>query len=134
MLLSSGLDSSGKSRDSQTPTGMLVVFMCGLAAALSYCDRTNISIAAVSMAKELGWTSAQKGKVLGSFFWGYLFSQLAGATLSHKYGGKLVLGLAAVCWSVSTLIVPVLARQSIGALVFGRFLLGLAEVRIVMLL
>ena len=109
-------------------TSMLVVLMCGLAAALSYCDRTNISIAAVSMAKQLGWTTAEKAKVLGSFFWGYLFTQVAGASLSHKYGGKLVLGIAAICWSMSTLLVPFLATRSINALVFGRFLLGLAEV------
>lgn len=110
---------------------MLVVFMCALAAALSYCDRTNISIAAVSMANQLDWTNAEKAKVLGAFFWGYLFSQMAGASLSHKYGGKVVLGLAAVCWSVLTLVVPVLARRSVNELVFGRFLLGLAEVCVI---
>ena len=39
---------------------------------ISYIDRTNISVAAIAMKDDLGWTETQKGIVLSSFFVGYL--------------------------------------------------------------
>ena len=106
-----------------------VVAMCAMVAALSYCDRTNMSVAIVAISVEMGWNDHEKARVLGGFFWGYLFSQFAGAFLSQRYGGRQVLGLAAVAWSLLTWYMPILARMHVGYLVFGRFLLGLAEVR-----
>ncbi|KAH9259952.1 hypothetical protein BASA81_001712 [Batrachochytrium salamandrivorans] len=108
-------------------TSYVVVLCVAMATGLSYCDRVNLSVAVVFIAQELEWTSAQKARVLGSFFWGYLLSQTLGATLAQKYGGKLVLGVAACFWSLLTCLVPVLARSSVNSLVAGRVLLGLFE-------
>lgn len=108
-------------------TSYVVVLCVAMATGLSYCDRVNLSVAVVFIAQELEWTSAQKARVLGSFFWGYLLSQTLGASLAQKYGGKVVLGVAACFWSVLTCLVPVLARRSVNALVVGRVLLGLFE-------
>jgi hypothetical protein len=36
----------------------------------------NLSIAALEMAAELGWSKAQRGSLLGSFFYGYLTTQV----------------------------------------------------------
>lgn len=110
-----------------SPKARIVVGFCGLMAGLSYCDRVNMSVAVVTMQQEFKWKDSDKGTVLGSFFWGYLVSQTWGATLAHRFGGKNVLGVAAILWSLLTVVVPSLASKSIQPLVCGRVLLGIAE-------
>lgn len=39
-------------------------------ATICYTLRVNMSVAVKAMADELGWTSAQKGLILSSFYWG----------------------------------------------------------------
>lgn len=104
-----------------------LVFLCALASGLSYCDRVNLSVAVVSMSEALHWSERDKATVLGSFFWGYLLSQMLGASLSKKYGGKWVLGYAAVFWSLLTLSAPFLAKTSLRLLIASRIGLGVFE-------
>jgi ACS family sodium-dependent inorganic phosphate cotransporter-like MFS transporter 5 len=104
------------------------VLMCALAAALSYCDRVNLSVSIISMGMELGWNDSDKSLILGSFYWGYLSSQIIGSTLVHKRGGKTVLGIAGLCWSVCTILVPIIARSGgIIPIILLRIALGISE-------
>ena len=45
---------------------------------------------------------------MSAFFWGYMPAQVVGGFLSDKYGGEVILGSAAVIWSLLTLAVPFL--------------------------
>ena len=45
---------------------------------------------------------------MSAFFWGYMPAQVIGGFLSDKYGGEVILGSAAVVWSLLTLAVPFL--------------------------
>ena len=56
--------------------------------------QVNISIAVVEMKTSFGWSMATQAIVLSSFFWGYICSQVVGALLAQRYGGKAVLGAA----------------------------------------
>lgn len=105
----------------------LLVLLCSLCTAMSYCDRVNMSVAILEMAKELGWDMQQRGAVLAAFFWGYIWSQIPGAFLARRYGGHAVLFVAALLWSLATLAVPVLARYSHAHVVWGRVALGVFE-------
>jgi ACS family sodium-dependent inorganic phosphate cotransporter len=106
--------------------GLLVV-LCALCTALSYCDRVNLSVAVVQMSRELGWGLQDKSDVLSAFFKGYIWTQIPGAYLAQRYGGHVVLGVAALLWSIATLAVPWLALQSSAHVAFGRFMLGAFE-------
>ena len=53
------------------PTRFTLVGLCFLALIIAYTDRVNISIAAIQMQDDLGWSDATKGLVLSSFFIGY---------------------------------------------------------------
>ena len=70
-----------------------------------YALRINLSVAIVAMTEEFevqlangtivmdsqfDWNSKQKGVVLSSFFYGYLFTQIIGGVWAAKYGGNLV--------------------------------------------
>ena len=98
-----------------------------IAFVICYLDRVNISLAAISMQQEFGWTDVTKGLVFSFFFWGYFLMQIVGGYLSNRFGGKLVLGCAVVFWSIFTLLTPLAAMMSLPALLAVRFLMGLGE-------
>jgi ACS family sodium-dependent inorganic phosphate cotransporter len=104
-----------------------VVLLCGAAVLISYLDRTNISVAAIPMQAQFGWTETAKGWVLSSFFVGYLAFMAASGALANRYGGKIVLGAAVLWWSVFTVLTPPAALISFSALIAARIALGLGE-------
>lgn len=104
-----------------------VVLLCFAAVFISYLDRTNISVASIAMQEQFGWTETTKGIVLSSFFAGYLVLQVASGTLANRYGGKVVLGVAVVWWSLLTVLTPPAAFVSLPMLIAARIALGLGE-------
>lgn len=56
-----------------------------LGTCLLYCARVAMPICAVSMAEKFGWTKRESGMVLGSFFWGYCFTQVLGGYVSDRW-------------------------------------------------
>ena len=79
------------------------------------------------MKVQFGWTETQKGLVLSSFFIGYILLMVASASLANRYGGRLVLGVAVIWWSLFTALTPPAALLSLPALVCTRIALGLGE-------
>jgi len=65
--------------------------------------------------------------VLSSFFIGYIVLQVASGTLANRFGGKIVLGIAVVWWSLFTILTPPAAAVSLAALIGARIALGLGE-------
>ena len=109
------------------PVYYTVILLLFAAVFISYIDRTNISVAAVAMQDELGWSETRKGAVLSSFFVGYILMMAASGALANRYGGRLVLGLAVVWWSAFTILTPVAALMSFPMLIAARIALGLGE-------
>ena len=105
----------------------IVMLMCCLALLIAYTDRVNMSVAAVAMREELGWTQTIKGFVLSAFFVGYMLCMIVSGWLSSRYGGKRVLAAAVIIWSVFTLLTPWAALHSIGMLIAVRIGLGVGE-------
>lgn len=112
---------------SRRPTWYNVVLLCGAAVLISYIDRTNISVAAIPMQAQFGWTETAKGWVLSSFFVGYLAFMTASGALANRFGGKIVLGTAVLWWSLFTALTPAAALVSFPALIGARIALGLGE-------
>jgi MFS transporter, ACS family, solute carrier family 17 (sodium-dependent inorganic phosphate cotransporter), other len=116
--------SSAKSR---WRTYYTVVLLLLVAVFISYVDRTNISVGAIAMQAQLGWSETQKGLVLSAFFIGYMLMMLPSSALANRFGGKLVLGLAVVWWSFFTALTPSAAVISLSAIVSARIGLGMGE-------
>ncbi|MFO1394618.1 MAG: ACS family MFS transporter [Steroidobacteraceae bacterium] len=112
------------------PRRWSIVALCFLACFIAYTDRVNISVAAVAMREELGWTQTEKGLVLSSFFVGYMLFMYPSGWLARRYGGHVVLGVAVIAWSVFTLLTPAAAAVSVGTLVAARICMGLGEAAI----
>ncbi|GFR49337.1 hypothetical protein Agub_g11299 [Astrephomene gubernaculifera] len=104
-----------------------VVGMCFVAFVLCNLDRVNMSIAILPMAQQYGWGAATMGLVQSSFFWGYLLTQVAGGVLADKLGGKSVLGLGVLWWSLATAATPAAAACGLPTLLAARALMGVGE-------
>ena len=109
------------------PAWYTVVLLCFAAVFISYIDRTNISVASIAMQSQFGWNETTKGLVLSSFFVGYILLQVASGSLASRYGGKLLLGVAVIWWSVWTMLTPSAAFVSVTVLILARVALGLGE-------
>ncbi len=121
------MQSKGISFSTGLPRRYQMMAMLLLALLLCYIDRVIISIAAIEMQKELGWSDADKGLVLSAFFFGYLLMQILGGIISNRFGGRNVLVCAVMFWSFFTVLTPVVAMISFQVLIAARFLLGIGE-------
>lgn len=104
-----------------------VVVLISAASFISYIDRTNISVGAIAMQAQLGWTETQKGYILSAFFIGYILLMLGSGALANRYGGRIVLGTAVIWWSIFAALTPPAALLSLPALIGARVALGLGE-------
>jgi len=109
------------------PRRYALVFLAFLSVFICYIDRVNISVAIIPMAEDLGWNLQTQGIVLSSFFVGYLLLQVVGGRLADRYGGKIVLGLGVLIWSLFTVITPPAAFLGIGLLLLARIGMGMGE-------
>ncbi|KAA8535193.1 hypothetical protein F0562_030196 [Nyssa sinensis] len=89
-------------------------------------DKVNLSVAIIPMSHQFGWNSSTAGLVQSSFFWGYALSQLPGGWLAKTFGGRKVLEIGVLTWSLATALVPSVAGFMPG-LVFSRILVGIGE-------
>ncbi|XP_023521860.1 probable anion transporter 6, chloroplastic [Cucurbita pepo subsp. pepo] len=97
-----------------------------LAFVICNMDKVNLSVAIIPMSHQFGWNSSVAGLVQSSFFWGYALSQLPGGWLAKIFGGRKVLEIGVLTWSLSTALVPFLAGYMPG-LILSRILVGIGE-------
>jgi MFS transporter, ACS family, solute carrier family 17 (sodium-dependent inorganic phosphate cotransporter), other len=109
------------------PRRYTVVALLALATAICYVDRVNISIAIIPLARDRGYDATASGLILSSFFWGYIGPQMLGGWLADRFGGKHVLTIGVLLWSLGTLLTPAAAEISFAMLLAMRAALGLGE-------
>lgn len=109
-----------RARYSLVMLSFAAVFVC-------YIDRVNISVAIIPMAQEYGWGATTQGLILSCFYFGYMVTQFLGGALADRYGGKVVLGIGVVWWSVFTILTPPAAAFGLAALIVVRVLMGMGE-------
>src|SRR5262249_1846485 len=92
---------------------------------LNFLDRTNVSVAALTMNKDIGLSASQFGLGSGLFFLGYCLFDVPSNLLLYRFGARIWLARIMVPWGVlsaATVFVP-----GPYSFYFVRFLLGLAE-------
>jgi MFS transporter, ACS family, D-galactonate transporter len=96
-----------------------------LATTINYVDRSNLSIVAPFLSKELGLGPVQMGLLFSAFAWSYAIANLPGGYLIDRFGSRTVYAVAQLAWSAATLMLGLVSGF---AALFGlRFAVGLAE-------
>ncbi|XP_068597753.1 sialin-like [Brachionichthys hirsutus] len=73
------------------------------------------------------WDSETQGWILGSFFYGYITTQVLGGYLANRFGPKWVLGSGILVAVIFTLLTPVAADLGAGFLIAVRVVEGIGE-------
>lgn len=76
---------------------------------------------------EFNWDEAKQGVVLGSFFYGYVVTQVPGGRMAELLGGKRIYGYGVLVTAIFTMLTPVAARWNLPFLVLVRILEGMGE-------
>lgn len=94
---------------------------------INYIDRSNLSVAAPLLQKELGLSPGELGSLLGSFFWTYAFLQLFGIAgwLADRLPVAHVLTAGFIVWSVATIATGLVS--GFASIYVCRLLLGAGE-------
>ncbi len=92
---------------------------------INYLDRSNLSVAATDLARDLRFDSVQLGLIFSAFGWSYAFLQIPGGWLVDRFRPRVLYATICLFWSVAT----VLQGFAGGfLLLFGlRLLLGACE-------
>ncbi|KAM4772109.1 sialin [Rhinophrynus dorsalis] len=80
-----------------------------------------------STGRKYDWLPDTQGWILGSFFYGYILTQIPGGYVAGKIGGKLLLGFGILGTAIFTLLTPLAADLGAGYLIAVRALEGLGE-------
>ncbi|MGI8634125.1 MAG: MFS transporter, partial [Segetibacter sp.] len=92
---------------------------------INYMDRSNISVAAAAISKELQLTPVQLGLIFSAFGWTYAALQIPGGLLVDRVKPKILYAICLVSWSVVTLLQGVI--QGFGMLFGLRLATGAFE-------
>ncbi|MDQ6813997.1 MAG: MFS transporter [Bacteroidota bacterium] len=85
---------------------MLALIFCNVI--INYMDRSNISVAASAIGKDLQLTSVQLGLIFSAFGWTYAALQIPGGLLVDRIRPRILYALCLVAWSIVTLLQGVL--------------------------
>ncbi len=102
-----------------------VLFLLALSVLINYIDRSNLSIAAPLIKRELHISDLQLGTLLSAFFWIYALMQIPAGWLVDRFDVKWVFAAGFFLWSASTAITGLL--HGFAALLIIRVILGLGE-------
>ncbi|XP_054632519.1 vesicular glutamate transporter 3 isoform X2 [Dunckerocampus dactyliophorus] len=124
------------------PKRYIIAILSGLGFCISFGIRCNLGVAIVEMVNnntiyvngtevlqkaEFNWDPETVGLIHGSFFWGYIVTQIPGGFISNKLSANRVFGAAIFLTSVLNMFIPSAARVHYGCVMFVRILQGLVE-------
>jgi sugar phosphate permease len=103
----------------------LVLLLISVMYMITYMDRTGISIAAPSIAREFGFSQTAIGIVFSVFLWAYAIAQIPAGWFADRFGPRLVLLIIVPFWSLMTALTAI--ATGVVSLAVIRFVFGLAE-------
>uniref|UniRef100_F7GYY7 SCY1 like pseudokinase 2 n=1 Tax=Callithrix jacchus TaxID=9483 RepID=F7GYY7_CALJA len=124
------------------PKRYIIAIMSGLGFCISFGIRCNLGVAIVEMVNnstvyvdgkpeiqtaQFNWDPETVGLIHGSFFWGYIMTQIPGGFISNKFAANRVFGAAIFLTSTLNMCIPSAARVHYGFVMCVRILQGLVE-------
>ncbi|XP_076156944.1 vesicular glutamate transporter 3 [Alosa pseudoharengus] len=124
------------------PKRYIIAMLSGLGFCISFGIRCNLGVAIVEMVNnntvyingtavmqpaQFNWDPEIVGLIHGSFFWGYIVTQIPGGFIANKLAADRVFGAAIVLTSILNMFIPHAARVHYGCVMFVRILQGLVE-------
>ncbi|GCC25438.1 hypothetical protein chiPu_0003848 [Chiloscyllium punctatum] len=124
------------------PRRYIIAIMSGLGFCISFGIRCNLGVAIVDMVNNstihhgntiikkkatFNWDPETVGMIHGSFFWGYIVTQIPGGYIASRLAANRVFGAAIFLTSTLNMLIPSAAKVHYGFVIFVRILQGLVE-------
>ncbi|CAI9784935.1 unnamed protein product [Fraxinus pennsylvanica] len=108
------------------PKRHVIVILTFICTSVCYIERVGFSIAYTAASDATGVNQTSKGMILSTFYYGDACSQVPGGWAAQKIGGRRILLLSFVLWSITCAFVP-LDLNRVTILVIARLLVGVAQ-------
>jgi MFS transporter, ACS family, tartrate transporter len=92
---------------------------------IAYIDRSNVAIAKLTMAADLGFDNAVFARAAGIFFLGYFLPEIPGPIIVERWSARKWISRIMITWGIIAALNA--AVRTPGQFYFMRLLLGLAE-------
>jgi MFS transporter, ACS family, tartrate transporter len=102
----------------------IIPFLC-IGYVINALDRYNVSIAALTMNKDLGLSASAYGLAAGAYFWSYVLCQLPANLVLRRIGARAWLSIIMALWGAVSASTALVTGET--SFVVARFLLGIAE-------
>lgn len=79
---------------------------------------------AQSTGMKFNWSEYEQNMIMGSFFWGYVLTELPGGRMAEMIGARPVFGYSMLFASMVTLLTPLAAKIGLYCIIISRALLG----------
>jgi MFS transporter, ACS family, tartrate transporter len=99
--------------------------LVALAYCIAYIDRSNISFAALTMNKDLGFSAYIYGWGAGIFFFGYFLFEIPSNLILEKIGARIWIARIMITWGIISALTAFVTGPT--SFLIIRFLLGAAE-------
>jgi MFS transporter, ACS family, tartrate transporter len=99
--------------------------LTALAYCIAYIDRSNISFAALTMNKDLGFSAYIYGWGAGIFFFGYFLFEIPSNLILEKVGARIWIARIMITWGIISGFTALITGPT--SFLIVRFLLGAAE-------
>src|SRR6201994_2445456 len=99
--------------------------LVALAYCIAYIDRSNISVAALTMNKDLGFSAYLYGWGAGIFFFGYFLFEIPSNLILEKIGARIWIARIMITWGIISGLTALVTGAT--SFMIIRFLLGAAE-------
>src|ERR1700723_1677451 len=99
--------------------------LVAVAYCIAYIDRTNISVAALTMNKDLGFTAYIYGWGAGIFFFAYFLFEVPSNLILERAGARLWIARIMITWGIVSGLTAFVTGTT--SFLIVRFLLGAAE-------
>jgi len=119
------VDASSVAARARRKAYLNIVLPLFITSIIAYLDRTNLSYAALTMNKDLGFTAERFGFGAGIFFAGYVLFEIPGALIAARFSPKWWLARIMISWGLLTSLMAFVTTA--WQLYAVRFLVGAAE-------
>ena len=102
----------------------LVPYLC-IGYIINALDRYNVSIAALTMNKDLSLSTSAYGLAAGAYFWSYVLCQVPANLLLRKLGARVWLSIIMAVWGIASAGTAMVKGET--SFVIARIILGMAE-------
>lgn len=90
----------GKAKKTRVRYAMLSLVFINVM--INYLDRSNLSVAAATLSKDLHLSSVQMGFIFSAFGWTYAILQIPGGLIADRFAPRVLYAFCLITWSIAT--------------------------------